>query len=137
MIPYSEASAPTSTLYYKGGGNHKENMMQEDWQDYSEEFIIEDIPLYAVPRTVQIRERSCKEFLPQGATGCWASSGGKCTSCSEVRGKAKMLLRALSGGKGIPCCTFCSPHVSDEVLRLWARPGGMRSWTYQEKGRFV
>lgn len=111
--------------------------MVSSWQEYNEEFIIEDVPLYSTPQTIQIREHTYAEFLPQDATGCWSPSGGRCIVCSEVRGKAKMLLRALSGGKGIPCCTFCSPHVSDETLRLWARPGGMSNWTYQEKGRFV
>lgn len=108
-----------------------------DWQDYFEEFIIEDIPLYAAPQTIQIQKHLASKFLPQGAIGCWASSGGRCVVCSEVRGKAKMLLRALSNGKGIPCCTYCSPHVADTTLRLWSRPGGMQHWTYAEKGRFV
>lgn len=98
-------------------------------------------PLLKAPAKVkEIRIRRLEDYVPQGSTGEWAGSGGRCVSCERTFTSDKLIRRMPTIETGVAfgnprygykVCIFCSPELPDEKVYLHTRP--MKEWTTPQK----
>lgn len=81
-----------------------------------------------------------ERYVPRNSTGEWSSNGGRCISCGNTYKVGKLVTRlphlitGIAFGRlryGYKVCIFCSRHVADEKIQLYAIP--LKEWGFRQK----